>query len=529
MSTNSTSAATNREAESAFGMQLDRSKGHQPTSDNVSEFLWNSLKSREEASLNKPDPVRQLSGDRETIGAPEGTKSAVSKKSSKILRVDPPSVIVPASRVGSGAGREAAPPGVPLGNTAPQTRQKPYYRGSLDTAEFACHVQHAKHWPETMASLEQVRQTALKERNRQLVRIRGREWWVLNAHPVNIGKAQAQVILAANDVKILLSECTGYSKDQANLWVQVGSLPFLSCHRYETALDLYAFSFLERLGARVIRSSPQRLDYALDLSDLSMSYFAEAKQNGCYVSSSKKRRAYEGDDSGVETLYFGQRPNSIVRFYDKKLECKGNWNKGGQEKFNQIVANRFDGKEPEVMTRIEWELNRDTLRDKFGVDDWERDGNQKLGTIMEYMSHNFLRFTEEPCDRKNRNQSRVKTSAEWEHVQDSLGVNLQGKNEPLTKHEAKPMSFAEKYRTAWCYALGAMASEGFCTTDKGELLAYFEEKMLANIPDDWEERLAKKNELAEQRRFKRLEEVPVLEDEEELEEARDEQLVIEFE
>ncbi len=430
------------------------------------------------------------------------------------------------------AGREAAPAGVSLGNTTPQSSQKPYYRGSLDTLHLACHVQHGKHWPKTFANLEAVRQTALKEHKRQRVKLAGREWWVLNAHPVNMGKAQAQVVLESNGVTLLVNDVAAYSKDQANLWLQFGSMPFLATTTYESALDLYAFSFLERLRVRRIRSSPQTVHYCLDAGDLPMSYFAEAKQNGCYTSRTKKRRAYEGDESGVETLYFGERPNSQGRLYDKLLECRLKWAKGGQEKFRNIVANRFDGVTPERITRIEWELNRDILRDKFAVNDWENDCTQKLGTIMEYMSHDFLRFTEEPVDRANNHQSRAKTSPEWEHVQNSLKANLEGRNLPIEKHKAEPMTCAEKYRNAWYYAMSGMAFEGFRTRDKGELLAYFEDKMLENLPADWADRLEEKNELADQRRFNHIDETTFpdeVEEDDEDDDASQVQTVICFE
>lgn len=500
MSTYSTSSASSREAESGFGMPLDRCKGQNPTSDNVSDILYNSLKSRADSSLNKTEAGRQLLADRQGSGAPEGIILPSGEKSSKIFRVDSPSLILPASTVVRRSGREAAPPRVPLSNTAPPSSQNPYYRGSLDTLHLACHVQHARHFPKTFAKLEEIRQKALKERKRQEVRLFGLACNVVNAHPVMMGKALAQIMLECNGVTLLLSDCADYSKDQANLWLQIGSLPFLSQATYGFTVQHYAFKLVEAFGARCNRSSPQTLHYCIDANDIPMSLVAEAKQDRCFITRANKKSNHEGDDDELQTQYFGRRPNPQVRIYNKFEECRINWRKTGQQKWRLIVANRFDGVEPKTATRIEWELNRDVLRDKFDADDWQ-DCDQKMGTIMHYMTHEFLRFTEEPVDKANKNQSRAKTAQWWTRVQDSVAANLAGKNQPVEKHEAKPMTFEEKYHNAWGYIFGGMASEGFVTRDKGELLAYAEERLLATLPEDWEERLGTKFEKEEERRF----------------------------
>ncbi len=68
--------------------------------------------------------------------------------------------------------------------------------------------------------------------------------------------------------------------------------------------------------------------------------------------------------------------------------------------------------------RVEFELGRDFLKKK-GVDTVE-DYYLKRGALLNYLTHDWMRFTRDQVDRENKNQSKARTLPIWEQVREAL-------------------------------------------------------------------------------------------------------------
>lgn len=107
----------------------------------------------------------------------------------------------------------------------------------------------------------------------------------------------------------------------------------------------------------------------------------------------------------------------VLRIYDKLLEMQEKRATAKQEFFFTTW-----GKIPEHVTRVEFQLRRDALREFFLESCTLAELHAKLPETWKYLSEEWFRQTARAVDRENRNQSRETTSDFWRCVQAAFDV-----------------------------------------------------------------------------------------------------------
>lgn len=108
------------------------------------------------------------------------------------------------------------------------------------------------------------------------------------------------------------------------------------------------------------------------------------------------------------------KQNVVLRVYDKVLEMQ---QKKAHEKqcfFNKLW-NGYDG----PITRVEYQLRREVIKDMFPENSSYRVVSEKIEEMWEYLTHKWFRQSEGEVDRVNKHQSRCEVSSFWAIVQDA--------------------------------------------------------------------------------------------------------------
>lgn len=166
---------------------------------------------------------------------------------------------------------------------------------------------------------------------------------------------------------------------------------------------------IQELGGRVIQNKLSRVDICLDIPGETMEPFDKAYYEERYICRAKSHARL---CSGGITVQLGTYP-LMLRIYDKKAEVQ---KKNNPTQLLGMQINRWGGQMPESAIRVEFELGRDFLKKK-GVDSVD-DYYRKRAALLKYVSHDWIRFTQNQVDRENKNQSKAKTLALWLHVQE---------------------------------------------------------------------------------------------------------------
>lgn len=232
-------------------------------------------------------------------------------------------------------------------------------------------------------------------------------------------------VLEFAGVQIHLSKHNNYKNPLTpNVVVRIGSAA-LTQHN-----GLYWWNEAKRLlnymGFKVIKNTLSRVDINVDCPGIPMETFGckLLGMAGC-VTRARKATIYMNGNK-LET--FGIGAGDIkVRFYDKLAETK---EKPGKR--NQVVAERCQGKMPESLTRIEYQLRRQALIER-GIDTVE-DFELKAASLCEYLTGEWLRLVEHK-DKQNNHQSRSILMPLWEIIQRSFqaAVNWSPDPKPIEK------------------------------------------------------------------------------------------------
>ena len=83
-----------------------------------------------------------------------------------------------------------------------------------------------------------------------------------------------------------------------------------------------------------------------------------------------------------------------------------------------MLQHRWGGHLPDSSIRVEFELGRDFLKKK-GVDSIEN-YYIKRGALLNYLTHDWMRFTQDQVDRENKNQSKARTLPIWKQVREAF-------------------------------------------------------------------------------------------------------------
>ena len=102
----------------------------------------------------------------------------------------------------------------------------------------------------------------------------------------------------------------------------------------------------------------------------------------------------------------------VLRMYDKIQEMKDK-----KATAKQLFFQSLWKKEVAAITRVEFQIRRDGLRDFFPESCTFLQLRENLPGLWRYLTEDWFRHTARAVDRKNRNQSRETTSPFWQGVQ----------------------------------------------------------------------------------------------------------------
>jgi hypothetical protein len=218
------------------------------------------------------------------------------------------------------------------------------------------------------------------------------------------------------------------------------------------------------LGFKTLRETISRVDLCADLKGVSMQAFAShfdfnRWSNSRLVARTVKHHEYwDGDD--LETLYVGAPGADIqLRIYDKLKEASRD-----PFKLELMIARRWNGEIPAAATRVEFQLNRDVLRERFNVDTFE-ELQQALAGIISWLTNDWFRLVDEVPDRDNRHQDRVALSPLWLEVQAHFAswIGDPGVMPPI-KERSAPDPQRLRTLTLGCLSSLVAVMQGSCAT-----------------------------------------------------------------
>lgn len=197
-----------------------------------------------------------------------------------------------------------------------------------------------------------------------------------------------------------------------NAYVVIGSKPLMRWGE-QVCYDIINHA-IRTLGGEIIECTLSRIDLCVDLADVKVQPFVDAVYNQAYVCRARNQSFYQqGDELNVNTYtqhkkYTGVtigRSNVLCRIYDKLLETKND-----EEKRMLLETNRFGGKLPNDVTRVEFQLRRDALRGitvngkcDEGIRTFEEYQNCRKD-LLNYLCNSWLRFYNEPVINRNHSE-----------------------------------------------------------------------------------------------------------------------------
>ena len=125
----------------------------------------------------------------------------------------------------------------------------------------------------------------------------------------------------------------------------------------------------------------------------------------------------QGDlSTGIETFYLGKRTSAHqLCIYDKVAELQQAKNAVKRRLFKQMFFGDEEAEFTQPITRYEFRLSRDAIRDTHGCHDMY-DTFDKLTDIVRYLTENWYRETAKTVDKANNNQAKAEVSSYWRLV-----------------------------------------------------------------------------------------------------------------
>jgi hypothetical protein len=378
----------------------------------------------------------------------------------------------------SSAAQNPLPPATGItGGTSSQESPEGQGGGGLDTLDVACVAAwDAEAFLNLVPKLEAAKASAQggsptflehPDGGRVLVRPAGyRAWgklvlveWVVDFDGIEIGLARSVV---------------GTEK-RPNVFVHLGSLVLMQLGHVEAWGQ--AVRWLSLVGVQVQQALPTRADLCVDAPGADIGELAQLWHDGAYICRAKDDNVFRSNKR-VTGVVFGKGVR--CRVYEKVVECQDD-----AAKWSVLVAARYDGQEPQQAVRVEFQLRREQLRELWSVGD-VADLFSKLQAIAVELSTDWLRFTEDAVDRKNKHQSRAVTAAIWERVQ-RLFVTAFAPGAEAPRRQAKRPAVDGLLKQAWGCLKSACAVVGDVPRDAGELFVLLEAKLfpILNAEGEW--------------------------------------------
>ena len=303
---------------------------------------------------------------------------------------------------GLDAQERCQPEGAGTSITAPTKRQR---EGGLDWLEVRCHGQWQEEaWCELVAALDRARALAEDSGEYEAALEVGGQSLFVGPSGARLGDCHARWRVQWRGVEVLIVSRREFSDRRPSVVVK------LSSHTLICVVDLAAWDrsveLLNSLGLEMRRDVVSRVDLCADLGGQSIAPFVAAFMEGRIVKRAQKRALYW--ESGDDPSGFTVGSDIKLRVYDKKreVEAAANGPKLG------VLHARWGGDVTEA-TRVEFQLRRDALRERFGVEGvdslWE-----KMRAIVRWLCGEWFRMTETKAT--HRNYSRVRLATEWRRV-----------------------------------------------------------------------------------------------------------------
>ena len=211
------------------------------------------------------------------------------------------------------------------------------------------------------------------------------------------------------------------------------------------------------LGGKVVKEKLSRVDISLDIAGLDVVELQEAAERKQFITDAGSVRPVNDVLHDIKSgIVAGKRPMRLV-IYDKLEElqdtCDELYRRG-------LIDRRWGGQQPENATRVEYQCSRAWLMNQ-GISSPD-DLFRLVGSLVEKLTGQWFWMTEEPVDRKNKNQSRAVPLAVWRGIQEAFR-KVYGKPAgplvPVQRDKIEPMRLMKQARGCLRNALLQMRKE----------------------------------------------------------------------
>lgn len=216
-------------------------------------------------------------------------------------------------------------------------------------------------------------------------------------------------VLRQGDVTLCLSNRSADSQIP-NAQLSIGSI---SCNNGLCNLIVTLKKWLLLYDIKVVKETVSRVDFfsdfEVDISTLHLANQSRMISRVNEVATYFSHRRLTGVQAGTSAI--------VLRCYDKLHELAKKQATEKQSFFQQLW-----GKAPDHVTRVEFQLRREALRDFFHQSCNFADVSGKAAELWRYLTDEWFRHVRRNVDRKNRHQDRETVSPFWFCVQKSFDL-----------------------------------------------------------------------------------------------------------
>lgn len=267
----------------------------------------------------------------------------------------------------------------------------------------------------------------------------GMEWFV---SPQGAGGSKGRPYyayrLTAGGVKILIRRTEG-GKRIPNVRIEMGSIPLAQCGGlaglWPRVLDILADA-----GGTVTKHVLSRVDAFTDVAGVPVADFTQRFRDGWRVCRARKWAVHGVDpqDNGRTEYGDGRQDSGFSIGTNKKLRVYDKIREMAKDPLKQeVFAQRYGGRLPDVLTRVEFQLRREALAEleiagRFRLDtveDWLKYREAVWDELAARDGDGWFRLTDTAVDARNRHQDRATTWAVW--------TTVSGANRPAENGDAE--------------------------------------------------------------------------------------------
>ncbi len=306
--------------------------------------------------------------------------------------------------------------GVVLSNTPPQSSQIDNFTGSEDWFEINLYVDWDHKWAGVKEVLSKCKEFAASDCDDEMARLN--YFTVSGFGSVEVDRMGARLgdskkgpyfafrLFSEKGLTVLISDRAQAHKTMPNVIVRVDGEYCLyhgARYGYEQGISL-----IKKMGGYIQKNKLSRADLCLDMPGVSIYEFIKAYKEDRYLTRSKHHSLYVSNGVSVG---FGSSALKC-RIYDKLAEVIA---KANPVKALHMRMYRWGGMTPKSAIRVEFQLRRETIKNR-SVDTVE-DYFSVRSDLIQYLTHQWLRFSKDPIDRANKHQSRAVILPLWILVQ----------------------------------------------------------------------------------------------------------------